>query len=117
MYIHFDTTIWRRLLKKPILGLSCECPGVHFFIAYLPPALTMQALSRSPWGALPLVRHVRVIPKFFLYALILNYSGNKSYNKLGIYAFIQRCVFFFFTIGVLFSEVRQQLKKRNVILT
>lgn len=92
------------------MQLSCEeCPGVHFSIAYLPPPPAMQALSHSPRGALPLVRHVRVIPEFFLYVMILNYSGNKSYNKLGLYTFIQRCVFFnlFFTIGMLFADREQ----------
>lgn len=113
MYIHFNTTLWHHLLKKPILRLSCWCTGVCFSYCIPNLALIMYALSPSLWGELQLVGHVRSIAWFLLYTPILNYSGNRFNSNLGPYAFFQN---FFLQVAFSFLNLDSKFKERNVFL-
>lgn len=72
MYIHFNTTLWRRLLKKPILRWSCWCAGVRFSY-YVPSPRSCHAASQpQPVGGIALGSTLRPVAWFLLYAPILN---------------------------------------------
>lgn len=115
MYIHFNTTLWCHLLKKPILRLSGSFTGVHFSY-WVPSPHSCHAGSQPQpaGGTVQLVRHGRTIAWFLLYAPILNYSGNRFNSNLGPYPFFQSFfVLSCFTSCLLFSEFRQQVQEKE----
>lgn len=87
---------------------------MRFSFAYIPSALALQAPSDSRgvhWAWLD----TWVIPEFFLHVPILNYSGNKSCNKIG-FILLSRGVHFFFFYKCHAFFLNGKLKERNAIL-